>query len=661
MNDFIILGSQQLFRSDSPRAKAPAPAVALKSGISRTMVYEGNLGNLSIAAAADGSLWTATKSSLEQYSPALGRTVKVCDMEYPNPDSILAFYRYVAPVSSKRAFFIQLRGGKQVISEYQQGEEVADLPALPNNESPDQISAASDGTLWALSGARTPYLREPGGSWREVAAESGTLIQQISVASATMALAIAKKGGNTKLLKYSEGDWVETTTPPGIKWVGACPDGCYWWTSAPRAQGKLHLVRPGLSDLVFPAPLGGGFTAANRRVCYFFSLNTRSFMCAAYGVLDQPAETWPTMNGSEAKGYRAISSHLGIIDHNGIRSQYSNANATFSIWYSKIGEMARPDGVPQTDWDSIRNQIRDELEYVQGITTLFVNIALLNKAIGLVNTNTYNQVVGMVGLSHVPEEQPKTLVEIVFETVVENLQGAVVGKAKGVLGSLVVDIGIACLKYAFDEIAKEHNLPDGSVPLKIACSDLAKTLADSVVKMEKARADFQQAIFTDWGKLGACGEAIRTGIWYWRPNFTYETIKDAGAAISLDFYQTLMPAKWKIILCQTVLSFQPPLNPFMRHVPAYSLMFKYVQDSGANRVYWWWACAEVGSQNGQENKGPYPNQKTLEAIFNLETTPLDFFSGANGWNLLVFKTPGYSPPPNSVPWQDYVNSPTPVG
>jgi hypothetical protein len=268
----------------------------------------------------------------------------------------------------------------------------------------------------------------------------------------------------------------------------------------------------------------------------------------------------------------------------------------------------------------------------------------------------------MVGLSHVPEEQPKTLVEIVFETVVENLTGAVVGKAKGFLGSLVVDIGIACLKYAFDEISKEHNLPDGSVPLKIACSDLAKTLADSVVKMEKARADFQHAIFTDWGRLGACGEAIRTGIWYWRPNFTYETIKDAGAAISLNFYQTLMPAKWKIILCQAVLNFSPPppLDPFMPNVPRYSLMFKYVEDSRGARVYWWWACAEVGSQNDQKNEGPYPNQKTMEAIFKLETTPLDFFCNANGWKLPVSETPGYRPPPNGVPWQDYINSPKPV-
>ena len=664
MNDFIVTRAQQLFRADSPRANAPAPAVGLTSGIGRTLSYAGVMENFTIAAAADGSLWTATKSALAQYSAALDRHVKVCDMKYPNPGAF-NFDRYVAPVSSERAFFIQFRGDNRVVSEYKQEHEVTDLPALPNSDKPAEVSAGPDGTLWVLGGSGTPWLWESSGSWKAVPADAGTTIKQISVGSAAFVLAVAQRGGQPRLLKYSNGKWVDhvTTTPAGLKWVGACKDGYYWWTSAAiQAAGELHLVRPGLSDVTFPIRSGAlGFTAANRRACYFFSFETFTFARAAYGVMDQPAEGWPAMNTNEAKGYRAITKALGILDPNGVRSQYTNAAATFSIWHTKVGEMTKPEGVPQTDWDSIRDQIRDELEYVQGVTSLFVNIALLNSAIGLVNTNTYNQVVKMVELPDNPAQQPKTLVDVIFDKLVGKLEEAVVGKAKAFLGAEVVGIGMACLKFAGNQIAKEHHLPDGSVPMKIACSDLAGTLADAVVKMEKARATFQKEILPDWGKLGACGEALRTGLWFWRPDFTYEVIKDAGAAVSLNFYQTLMPAKWKIILVQGLLSFQPPMNPFMRYVPAYCLMHKYVQDARGNRVYWWWACAEVGSQNVQQNEGPYPNQKAMEAIFNLGTKPLDYFSGRNGWALPVFESPGYTAPPDGVPWQDYINSPKPIG
>ncbi|MEK6299813.1 MAG: hypothetical protein AABO41_03755 [Acidobacteriota bacterium] len=667
MDDLIITAAQQLFRSATPKAKAPAPAVGLKTGIANTLTYPGSTGILTMAVAADGSLWTATKSELGQYSTAVDDQVKVCDMAYHNPGP-LSFGRYIAPVSSKRAFFIQSRAGKRVLCEYQEDTPVSDLPALPDNDTPMAASAASDGTLWVLSSSGKAWLYGSGASpWRVVAPDAGTTIKQISVGKSDFVLAVAQKSGQAKLLRYSEGKWIDhvTTAPAGLQWVGACKDGSYWWSSADMmVPGELRLVRPGLTDLTFLLEGGAmGFTASTRRACYFYSLSVTGFgfKRAAYGVLDQPAEAFPAMNAGETKGYKAISTELGITDPNGVRSQYTSAIATFSVWFTKVSQMAKPATVPQTDWDSIQDQIKDELEYVQGVTNLFVNIALLNTNIGLVNTNTYNQVVGMVGLPDTPAQQPKTIVSVIFDKLVGKLESAVVGKAKAFVGSEVVDIGMACLKFAGDQTAKEHNLPDGSVPLKIACSDLAGALSSRVVKLEKARSEFQQAILGDWGRLGACGEAIRSGVWFWRPGLNYETLAGAGEAIALEFYQTLMPAKWKIILCQGLMSFQPPMNPFMRNVPGYSLMFKYVSDAKSNRVYWWWACAEVGSKVEQQNEGPYPNQKTMEAIFKLGTTPLDFFTGGKGWTLGVFEVPGYRPPPDGLGFQDYVNSSKPLG
>jgi hypothetical protein len=665
MSEFIVTEAQQLFRSDSPREKAPAPAVGLKTGISRALIYDSYMENVTIAVAGDGSIWTATKSALSQYSAALNRPVKVCDMAYPNP-GILNFDRYIAPVSSQRAFFIQFRADKRVVSEYQHDHAVTDLPALPDAETPAEVSAASDGTLWVLGSSGKPWLYESTGKWKAAPADPGTTITQISVASAAFVLALAQRSGQTVLLSYSNGKWSDhaTHTPAGIKWVGACPDGHYWWSSAAlRVAGELHLVRPGLADLTFPIPGMGasGFTAATRRSCYFFSMDLFSYFRAAYGVLDQPDQDWPTMNAEEKKGYTAISSALGITDPGGIRSQYTNAVATFSIWYTKVSQMAKPANVAEADWLSIQHQIKDELEYVQGLSTLFVNIALLNQAVGLVNTNTYNQVVKMVELPDTPAQQPKTLVSLIFDKLVGKLESAIIGKAKAFMGSEVVDIGMACFKLAGDGIAKEHNLPDGSVPLIIACSDLAGTLASAVVKTEQARATIQHAILSDWGRLGACGEAIRTGVWFWRPGLTADTIKDAGESIALTFYQTLMPAKWKVILVEGLLSYQPPMNPFMPNVPGYSLMHKWVADKSGNRLYWWWACVEVSATVEQRTEGPFPHQRLMETIFALDTQPLDFFTCTNGWNLPVAQAGGYGPPPDGLVWQDYINSSKPFG
>jgi len=666
VSEFIVTAAQQLFRADSLRAHAPAPAVGLTTGVGLTLTYPSYMEIRTLAAAADGSIWAATSSALNQYSAAVNGLVKVCDMAFPNP-GMFGFERYVAPVSSQRAFFIQFRGQKRVISEYRRDESVADLPPLPDNETPAQISAASDGSLWVLGGNGKVWAYDPsGGKWNAAPVDAGTTIRHISVASASFVLAVAQRGGRAKLLRYSGGRWLDhvADAPAGLRWVGACADGYYWWSSADlNVPGELRLVRPQLPDLIFALDGQGamGFTAATRRACYFFSATLFAFQRAAYGVLDAPAQDWPAMNAGEKKGYTAISTGLGITDPAGIRSQYTNAIAPFPVWYTNVSGMTAPAGVAAGDWKSIQDQIKDELEYVQSLTQLFVNIALLNQAIGQVKTNTYNQVVGMVGLPDNPAQQPRTIVDVVFDKLVGKLEGAVIGKAKAFVGAEVVEVGMACFKFAWNALAKEHHLPDGAVALKIACADLAGTLAKAVVKAEEERASMQHALLSDWGRLGACGEAIRSGVWFWRPGFTAETLKGAGEAIALNFYQTLMPAKWKIILVEGVLAYQPPLNPFMTNVPAYSLMHKWVADAKQNRIYWWWACVEVGARVDQRTEGPFPNQTTMRAIFRLDTRPLDFFTGADGWALPTAPAGGYRPPPDGVPWQDYMDSAKPFG
>lgn len=365
------------------------------------------------------------------------------------------------------------------------------------------------------------------------------------------------------------------------------------------------------------------------------------------------------MNAVQTQIYHHISDELKISSPVGLRSQYTNINSPFSIWYMAISKLARPGKYLEADWQTVTAQLMEELQCVQAVTTLAANLGLLNAAMGQIYTNTYNQVVQMTGLPEHQEQQPDTPVNIIMPHVLDKLKDAVIDQAKSFIGSEAVGIAVACFDYANNKLAEKHKLSDGNQPLTIACSQLAEASAQIVVDSELARGVFQTAILSDWGKLRACGEAITSGIWYWSPKTNYEVLKPLGRAIELKFYQTLMPVKWKIILCETLQHYQFPGNPFMSFVPIYSLMYKMMDDASRNRIYWWWACLEVGSSVEQFTQGTCPNQQLLERIFSLDTTPLDFFTGNKGWHLDVATVAGYQPPPEGVDWQEYRNYPHP--
>ncbi|MFZ6873801.1 hypothetical protein ACO0LF_17235 [Undibacterium sp. Di27W] len=654
-----------LFRANSLRPHAPRPALGFKTGISQALPYPGSGENQVIAVAADGSVWTLTRDSVSQFSNSTGGIVKICDYALYN-QSTFGFPQHLAPVNFKRAFFIRSKDNNPVVMEYHKDVivdpgSVKALPVLPESDFPNIITATADGNMWVRgrSGHVWQYLNS---AWHKIATPAGMVIQQISAGAADFLLALVKQNGQDIIMRLQNAAWVKHDDLPhnGIRWIGACEDGEYWCTSAAMMEdGDLHLIRNAVKVQSFKILKGTvGLTAATHRSCYFCSITEGIFKRATLGIIDQPAQEWPTMTAVQKEIYGSMSSELGIADVGGIRSQYTNINAAFSIWAGKLEKITRPVKFTEADWNEVKNQLLDELEYVQSVTTLSTNVALLNGIMGQIYTNTYNQVVKMMGLPEHSTDQPKTAVEMVLDKLLNKLEGALISKAKAVIGAEAVDISVACFKFANDQMAKEHHLPDGSVPLIIACSELAGTLSTLVVKSEKARGDYQTAILQDWGKLSGCGEAIRSGIWFWAPGTTYDKVKDAGKAIALNFYQTLMPVKWKIVLCEGIQSVQLRTDPFMHKVPRYSLMCKML-GTQVDRIYWWYACMEVGAPVKQQSEGPFPDQRLLETIFALDTTPLDFFSGASGWKLPTAEVSGYRPPEGGAQWQAYQNLPTP--
>lgn len=665
MTNALVALPPGLFRANALRSHAPRPALGFKTGVNPALSYPQATENQGLAVAADGSIWTLTRDSVSQFSHSTGELVKISDYALYN-QSTFGFPQHLAPVNFQRAFFIRSKDNRPVVMEYHKDVitepgSVKMLAALPDGDFPYLITATSDGNMWVMarSGNAWQYLNN---AWSKITTPAGTSIRQISAGAADFLLALAKQDSQDVLLRLENGVWVKHNAllHQGIRWVGACEDKEYWYSTADmQTDGNLYLMRDGASVQSFTLSRGAvGLTAASSRSCYFFALDKMSFQRAAFGVIDQPAQTWPVMTTAQKEIYNSISASLGITDVNGLRSQYTNINAAFSIWSGKLDKLERPVKFGAEDWKIIKDQLLDELEYVQSVTTLSTNVALLNGIMGQIYTNTYNQVVQMLGLPEHSEKQPTTLVELLLNTLVDKLEGALISKAKSVITSEAVDISVACFKYAINELNKQHKLPDGNTPLIIACSELAGTLSELVVQSEKARGEYQTAILQDWGRLSGCGEAIRSGVWFWTPGTTYEKVKGAGDAIRLNFYQTLMPVKWKILVCQGIQSIIMPGDPFMHHIPRYALMCKVLEGQG-NSIYWWYACVEVGAPVKMQSEGPVPDQKLLEAIFALETTPLDFFSGANGWKLSVAPVSGYRPPEPAAQWRPYLNLPGP--
>lgn len=653
---------QSFFRQNSDRVHAVRPALGFRTGISKTLLYPGYMENQCIAVAADGSVWTMTRDNLAQYDVGTSELKALCSITLYRRGPF-SFPQHLAPVSYQRAYFIQSGNNQPVVFLYQQDEELQQLPSLPDTDLPVAITAASDNTVWVLGRSGKAWNYQAGTrSWLKTEADAGVQLKQLSVGAADFVLAIAKQNGMDTVLRLKDGKFIQHDQFPhsGVSWIGACEGKEYWWSSADMQRGgELHLLADGKIKQSFQVSTGvSGLTAATSRSCYFFSMEQMHFVRAALGVMDQQSQSWPSQTAGQQKAYNKISELLGIKNPDGLRSQYSNINTTFSILYSQLRDLRRPDTINEADWNSVKTQLSDELEYVQAVTTLAGNLTTLNLHIGQIYTNTYNKVVSMLGLPDKPADQSKTIVTLLLDQLLGKLEGAVIGKVKTQVASEVVDIAVACFKYANDQLAKKHKLADGSVPLKIACADLAGTLADMVVESEKSRSEIQSTIVKDWGKLSACGEAIRSGVWFWSPNTNYEKIKDAGVAIELSFYQTLMPVKFKIVLCQGILYISPhlTLDPFMHNVPGYALMYKMEKKGDAEGIFWWAACTEVGAEVIQQTKGPFPNQKLLEAVFALETRAEDFFAGTAGWNLPVAVVPGYLPPPAHLNWQTYVNT-----
>ncbi len=637
-------------------------ALVLTSGIYPGPIDEQLLSTSAMAAASDGSLWITSSNGLFQYSTSTGAFEPMSNVE----PYFSQFGPYLAAVNAALAYWLTTGTNSQCTVSCYTPSGVTTLPPLPGTDTPTAISAGADGTLWVIGAAGAMYSYNAASSaWTAMSSPPGQLLS-LSVGGASTILALT---AGAEIYAYANGAWTLQTTTNVIdaSWLGACLDGSYWLGT----ENGPTLVLPGGAEMTFQIPAGtqvyGMYAAGSRYGCYCVGYIpgppvTFGILTAGYGVTEQPAQSWPAMTPDQQTAYAAINTEIGTTDPAGVRASYANLDAPLSDYFTIVTTMAQPAGVTAADWAIVQSQIREELEFAQSVQNLFQNIKILNVEISTIQIDEYNEVVGMVGLPDNPNDQPDSIVSIVLGDTVETLFAAAVLGAPVEVQQLIL-VGMSVYNYAADAEAQKHALPNRNTALQIACAQLAGTLADMQIQAVSAAAAFETAILSDWGMLSACGASIRTNVWYWPPNFDVHVLDNAATANAINFYQTLMPVKWQIMQIQTVWATGVGGTVTLPNVPAYALMYSFLEASDQSWVEGWWTVvADQGASADPYTGGPFPNQALIEAINAVSSGALfDMFTGTNGWQLPVVQMNDYTPAPANatpVPWLDS-SSPVP--
>ena len=614
-----------------------------------------------LSATSDGAVWIISGGSVYRYSASEGKFVASSSWTTAPAD---AFAGILAAVNGSLAYFLASQNGAIVVASYTAGPSggtTAALAALPNGDVPASVTAGADGTLWAIGAGGTIYSYDlAAAQWSTIDPPPGELVAlDVGGATAIYALVVTTA---IAVYRYADGSWTDypIQAPVSYPWIGACSDGSLWLL----AGTGLTLVLPDGTSVAKPfmaTPPPGGCSAASRYACYGVAQSSSelpTIVYAGYGVTEQPAQSWPAMNVGEQTAYAAINAQLGISDPAGVRGAYANLSAPLSDYYTLVRTMQAPSGVVPSDWTTVQTQIEDELEYAQAVQNFFSNMTTLNLQISSVQLAEYAQVVQTVGLPDNPDQQPQTLVSIVLGVLVSKFFDYAVSQVPADVQN-VISVGQSIYNFAANAEAKKNNAPNKDVALQLACAALAGTLADMQIAAATATATFETSILADWGMLQACGLAITSDVWYWPPKFDPAVLKSVGPANALDFYQTLMPVKWQLMQLETVAYSGTGGEPWPPHVPGYAILGQY-ESSGGNAIGWWWVCTDQGTSPSVFTTGPFPNQNLVEAVVGL-STPRDFFTNGNGWNLPVVQMNGYTAAPVNVPWLAWDDSSSPLG
>lgn len=632
-----------------PASSDTPPGMALSSGMTAPITGVINVSSQGVSAAADGSVWL-------WYQDQAGGNLQIFDFGSGAPQLVYESTPTIQAIAaaSGNSVFIIATDSNTWIGNVDAHGNLQKLGSLPGSAVAAQISASSDGTLWVLDRAGSPWSYHSG-SWTKQASSGSTSLtfQSISVGSANLIVGLGKASGQS-LAAWTwtaKAGWQPLSGVTPGQWLSACADGALWSLNGSQltvTTAAGHVQSMDTSALLFAL----GWTAASQTVAYAMGELDQMLVLApfAYGILDMPPAPWPPMTQDQQTAYQDINTRLGVKAQNGIRALYADTLAPLSSWQVEISAMASPTNVSAQDWQIVQTQILTELTYVISVNNLFTQLQTLVGFIGTMQSDQLQSVAAAVGLTQQAQGPSKVTVVLnsLFSTFVTRL-GSIFPPPYGLAISLIGSGLIAASSYTQQQVSP--TAPSGS--LQVAYSNLANVMANNLAETVTQQGNEQTAIVSDWGKLSAAGQAISQGIWTWPDNLTGNSLTQSAPVWELYFYQALMPAAWQILQGIVIYSIRPPAVAPPKS-PRNAMLTKSVSDNSGNAMVWYYICCALGSSNNVVgNDGPYPSSTLTQNIFNLKVVPSEFFSGQNGWSLPVVQSPGWSDPPSQIPWNPY--------
>lgn len=645
-------------------AGSPGAAFVLTSGVYPGPFDNNSFSTFAIGAALDGSVWVTTQDGLSAYSREKGEFELIASASPITGKPGLT--PYIAPVDYLHVYLITVDGsGATGVSYYDQSaaSQVTQLPALPNGDSPEAITASADGTLWCVGAQGTPYTFASG-TWSAQPAPPGALLS-LSAGGASFVLALVTENGAPAIYSWNGSAWLPFAgaASPGANWITACADGSYWSGSV---EGLTVTLPDGVTTkaFAFAGLTLGYFASASRYACFFLSVDPDGVSpftidMACFGLMEQPPENWPPMTAGQQAAYTAITNACMIFDPAGFRSVYANLANVIANYQFQLQALTCPPGIAPADFSSMRMQLQVELEFAANVRQLFTDIATLNQDLALELTQTYAQVIINVELPPQPQ-LPLTPVQVILGELLTKLLSAAIAKAPGPAQS-VISLGMSIFNHVADAQAQQNGGTDRNSALQIACAKLAGLILSITTDALTTTSAWETSILSDWGQLQACGGAISTGVWYWPPDFDASVVAGSGAAMEVALYQTLMPVRWQILQVWTIYAPGPQPTPSTpAYAPAFSLLYQTDGDGQGDIFFWFYICADQSSSAVINTQGPFPNQNLMLAIQNADLQETDFFLGQNGWALPVQAASGWNAPGSQLIYQPWSSSIDPI-
>jgi hypothetical protein len=327
---------------------------------------------------------------------------------------------------------------------------------------------------------------------------------------------------------------------------------------------------------------------------------------------------FPTFTAGQEAAYQALGTALG--SDTPIRARYSDLSGILTTWYNMLlaGEVAKPDGIAQADWDAVTGQIKMELGWVTLVqnryavlTNNLITDMFLSKDLTLQTIGDY---------MNIPGDDPTQLGLSILNTIASALSGifSFLPEPFNLLS------GVASLVSTAVSAGQTY-MPNGGNAYQIAYAQLGEDLANSfsatltgndnnLFLITGGLNDGGAYVPGDYGLLAAIGTNITNGTWAW-PETTENIVAATQRGYAISLWQTLAAAKWSI-------------NPGLPS--GYPQQYAY-SEGGGNWLY-----------IGNSNANSYPDSTTLSPLFDSNPGGVAFplgvnlyqvYHNQNGWNI----------------------------